>query len=57
MKLSFLYWLLMFLWLLSGAWVGYRPGDRFSWGGWALVLFLLFLMIGLKLFGAPIQSG
>ena len=56
MTLSLLYWLLMLLWVLFGAWRGVSvPTDR-PLVAWGLIPFLLFLVIGLKLFGSPIQG-
>jgi len=58
MTLSFLYWFLMLCWVLfSGLW-GYRTdvGGRWSVWGSGLLIFLLFLLIGLKLFGQPIKG-
>lgn len=59
MPLSLAYWILMFIWLLSGIWWGTSaaPETRLHIGTWSLVLFLLFLVIGLRVFGAPIKSG
>jgi hypothetical protein len=56
-ELSLWYWLLMFLSLLSSFYYGYQtpPAGRFSVGGWSLVIWLLFLVIGLRLFGSPVK--
>jgi len=58
MPLELLYWILMLLWLVSGFWFGYSQPvpSRGPLIGWSLGLFLLFLVIGLKLFGAPIKG-
>jgi hypothetical protein len=58
MTLSFLYWLLMLLWLLFSGWWGWRTdaaGRSSVWGS-GVLLFLLFLILGLKLFGFPIKG-
>ena len=57
MPLSMCFWVLMFFALLSSLYYGYQtpPPGRFSVGGWSLVIWLLFLLVGLKLFGHPIQ--
>ena len=59
MPLSLLYWLLMLLWLASGFWwVGNYPQEgRRAVGGWSILLFALFVVIGLRMFGAPITGG
>jgi hypothetical protein len=57
MPLSILYWILMLLWLVFGLWSGYTPGQAYTyraWGG-SILQFILFAVIGWKLFGPPIQ--
>lgn len=58
MTLSFCYWLMMLLWVLFSFWWGWRtdPAGRPSVAGSGLLLFLLFLIIGLRLFGSPITG-
>lgn len=59
MPLSLAYWLLILFWILSSAWMGYStpaPGRLPLWGG-SFLLLLLLLLIGLKIFGAPIRGG
>jgi hypothetical protein len=58
MTLSFIYWLLMFLWVLFSLWWGWRSdaAGRPTVAGSGLLLFLLFLILGLKLFGQPIKG-
>ncbi len=58
MPLSLAYWILMLFWLVAGCWVGYATpaGERRPWIGWSTLLFLMFLVIGLKLFGTPIRG-
>lgn len=58
MTKEFLYWLLMFLWVIFGGWYGVAtPGPgRYPFLGWGVVIFLLFLIIGLSLYGAPIRG-
>ena len=59
MPLSLLYWILMLLWLIAGFWWGWgQEGPaRYSWFGWSIILFLMFLVLGLRVFGAPIKGG
>jgi hypothetical protein len=55
MSLTFLYWFMILLIVLFGGWFSFRPsGDRL-FGGWSLILLIIFIIIGLKLFGQPIQ--
>lgn len=53
------YWILMLLLLLAGGWWGLRAPaeERWPFVGWSVLYFLLFLVVGLKLFGAPLQGG
>jgi len=57
--LTFLYWLLMLFWVLTGIWWGSTcdPINRGRFGGWGLLLFLMLLVLGLKIFGWPIRGG
>jgi len=57
-ELSLAYWLLMFFWVLSALYWGYQTPEgpaRFGSWGWAFLIFLLFVVIGYKLFGHPIH--
>ena len=57
MTLDVWYWLLMAIWLLRGLWAEYTPGQPYPLGraGGYLLMFLLFLLIGLRIFGSPIK--
>ena len=56
MTLTTWYWLFYALALISGAYGNYRvPGQWWGWGGW-LVTAVLFLIIGLTVFGSPIKG-
>ena len=59
MPLRFAFWVLMLLWLVVGGWWGYStaPEGRWPLVGWSLLLFLLLLVVGLRIFGAPLQGG
>lgn len=48
----------MLLWLLFSGWSGLRvTGDgRYSTWGSGLLLFILFVIVGLRLFGAPLKG-
>lgn len=58
MTLGLAFYILMLLWLVFGA-VTYWPGSQYAnyWpaGNW-LLLFLLFLLLGWKVFGAPLHG-
>ena len=55
MSLQILFWFLMILWLIFGAW-GYRdPAQPFVRGGWNLLAFVLLAILGWQVFGAPIR--
>jgi len=57
MPLNVWYWILMALWLVLGLYSNYTPGQPYPWvrGGGTLLLFLLFMVLGIKVFGSPIQ--
>lgn len=54
--IGLLYWLLVILWLIFGLWSGWPAGNTAGWRpiGGNLLIFTLFVLIGLKLFGFPI---
>jgi len=49
----------MLLWVATGVWWGTTlpAGGRYPVYGWSLLLFLLFIVIGLHDFGAPLRGG
>lgn len=53
MPLGLMYWILMLLWLIFGLWVSW-PNYRAS--GLNLMLFILLVLLGWKVFGPPIQK-
>lgn len=56
MTLSLLYWIVMLLWVLIGGWLSLPPRSDGSIAKWGIIPFILFVIIGLKLFGSPIQG-
>ena len=57
MTLTIWYWLFMALWLIFSGWRNFStPTNPYPWGG-TLLEFILFLIIGFKLFGSPIAGG
>ncbi len=57
MTLSVLFWVLMIIWLVFGAWSGYVPGQPFSFRsfGGSLLEFILLAILGWAAFGAPVK--
>ena len=58
MTKDFLYWFFMLLIFLTGIgfWMPFEEGRRrYLFGGFSLIVFLLFVIIGLALFGSPIK--
>jgi uncharacterized membrane protein YtjA (UPF0391 family) len=55
--MGILFWVIMLMWLLFGYFgVTYEGTYRSRiLGGWGLVTFLLFLLLGWKTFGPPLQ--
>lgn len=54
MTLGLLYWILMLLWLVFGLWTNWPLGVRPAGGH--LLLFILLLILGWQVFGAPIKG-
>jgi len=56
MSKGLLFWILMLIWLLLGAWVGYSTGGNyFVHAGGSLLPWLCMLVLGWQTFGSPIQ--
>jgi hypothetical protein len=56
MPLGIAFWVIMLLWLLLGLYWTWPPsGERFWPLGSHLMLFLLFMLLGWKVFGPPLQ--
>lgn len=57
MSFGLIFWIIMLLWLVfSVSWnQGWVPGTYGPWGH-SLMLFILFLLLGWKVFGAPIHG-
>ena len=56
MALGLAYWIIMLLWFVLGVYVTWGIGNHYMTGG-NILLFLLFFIIGWKLFGPPIRGG
>ncbi len=57
MPIGFLFWLLMILWFvfgIGGQWYE-GPNRRYVLAGGAFLIFILFFLIGWKLFGFVVQ--
>lgn len=55
MSMLLMFWILMFLWAVFGIWGWYAPDQRY-WYGHGVFLFVLFLLLGWAVFGAPIKG-
>lgn len=47
------FWIIMLIWLIFGFWRSW--GDHYAMGG-SLMQFVLFLLLGWKVFGAPVHG-
>lgn len=57
MSFALCYWILMLLWLVFGLWSNWpATGNAFRPLGGTLLLFILLVLIGWKVFGAPIHT-
>ena len=54
MSFALVYWVLMLIWLVFGLWASWPLNGKTSGG--TLLLFILLVIIGWKVFGAPIHS-
>ena len=59
MSLGLAYWILMLLWLVLGLWWAWPSSPGYH--GWfpvgnTLLIFLLFLLVGWKVFGPPLHG-
>lgn len=55
MSFRFLFWILMLLWLLFGLWVNWGAARFGYYAGGHLLEFVLFVLLGWKVFGKPIE--
>jgi hypothetical protein len=56
MTLGLAYWVLMLIWLVFGALVHFGfVGGLYAVGTSTLLLFVLFLLLGWQVFGAPLR--
>ena len=53
MSFGLLYWILMLIWLVFGMW---SIWPNYKLGGGTLLLFILLVLVGWKVFGAPVHS-
>lgn len=55
MTFALIFWVLMLLWLVFGLWGWYAPPHPQWYYGHGMFLFILFLLLGWKIFGAPVH--
>ena len=55
MSFGLVFWILMLLWLIYGLWGFWSPGQPYWVWGNGLFLFILFLLLGWREFGAPVH--
>lgn len=58
MTIGLIFWVLMLIWLVMGFWLYWpgRPAQAYGAIGDRLFLFILFLLLGWKVFGPAIQG-
>jgi len=54
MTFALIFWVLMLLWVVFGLWGHWQPAPWTIWGH-GVFLFILFLLLGWKVFGAPVH--
>lgn len=58
MRMGVIFWVLMLLWMVFGIFGMWWPGlGPYQWYGHGLFLFVLFVLLGWKCFGPPVQNG
>lgn len=57
MTLALIFWVLMLIWVVFSAWSHWpgAPGGAPVWGN-TVLLFVLFLILGWAIFGAPVRG-
>lgn len=55
MPLAIWFWVAIFLWLALGLFWTWRPPDARWVGGWMILPFVLFLILGFAVFGGPVR--
>lgn len=55
MSFTLIFWVLMLFWVLYGLWGWWAPGNPNWMHGNSLFLFILFLLLGWRVFGAPVH--
>jgi hypothetical protein len=58
MSMGLMFWIIMLVWFIFGAWTGYNQPAGAGWWGWgsSLLVFVLFLILGWHAFGPPIHG-
>lgn len=57
MELRTWFWIIMFLWLIGSLWGEYVAGAPYPFrrAGWNLGIFMLFVILGWRVFGSPVS--
>ena len=55
MSFGLLYWILMLLWFIFGFWSNWTETPNYRFIGGHILTFILFLLVGWKVFGAPVN--
>ena len=53
MSLGLAYWVGMFIWVIFGVWTNW---PNYKTNGWNLMLFILLVLLGWKVFGPPLHE-
>lgn len=58
MTLALIFWIIMLVWLVFSLWLHWSPTGGGPYPVWAnsFLLFILFLILGWGVFGAPIRG-
>lgn len=56
MSFALAFWILMLVWLIFGFYTRDNSNPRLTFGGNALIIFILLVLLGWKVFHAPLHS-
>lgn len=56
MSFGLCYWILMLIWLVFSLWSNWGTAPNWKPAGGSLLLFILLVLLGWKVFGPPIHS-
>ena len=56
MSVGLAFWVLMLIWAVFGIFIHFYPGTAYGVIGNSVLIFVLFLLLGWKVFGPPLHG-